>query len=154
MLAEVKVPEVGESITEGTLVQWFKEEGDIVRIDDPLFELETDKVTLEVPSEYAGRIRPLVAAGETVSIGQVVASIDTDAAEEAEVPAPHPAAEATTPPPAPSEGPPISPPAGLPQAAAKVAEMADRESLSPAVRRMVEEFQRSERSKQCSNYLR
>ena len=48
---------------------------------------------------------------------------------------------ATTPPAAPSEGPPISPPAGLPQATAKVAEMADRESLSPAVRRMVEEFQ-------------
>ena len=141
MLAEVKVPEVGESITEGTLVQWFKEEGDIVRIDDPLFELETDKVTLEVPSEYAGRIRPLVAAGETVNIGQVVASVDTDAAEEAEVPTLQPAAEATTPPAAPSEGPPISPPAGLPQASAKVAEMADRESLSPAVRRMVEEFQ-------------
>ncbi len=140
MLAEVKVPEVGESITEGTLVQWFKEEGDIVRIDDPLFELETDKVTLEVPSEYAGRIRPLVAAGETVNIGQVVASVDTDAAEEAKVPTPQPAAEATTPPAAQSEGPPISPPAGLPQAGAKVAEMADRESLSPAVRRMVEEF--------------
>ena len=140
MLAEVKVPEVGESITEGTLVQWFKGEGDIVRIDDPLFELETDKVTLEVPSEYAGRIRPLVAAGEKVNIGQVVASIDTDAAEEAEVPTPQPAAEATTPPAAPGEWPPISPPAGLPQASAKVAEMADRESLSPAVRRMVEEF--------------
>ena len=141
MLAEVKVPEVGESITEGTLVQWFKQEGDIVRIDDPLFELETDKVTLEVPSEYAGRVRPLVAAGETVSIGQVVASVDTDAAVEAGVPTPQPAAEATTPPAATSEGPPISPPAGLPQASAKVAEMADRETLSPAVRRMVEEFQ-------------
>ncbi len=141
MLAEVKVPEVGESITEGTLVQWFKEEGDIVRIDDPLFELETDKVTLEVPSEYAGRIRPLVAAGEQVNIGQVVATVDTDAAQEAAVPTPQPAAEATTPPAAPNEGPPISPPAGLPQAGAKVAEMADRESLSPAVRRMVDEFQ-------------
>jgi len=140
MLAEVKVPEVGESITEGTLVQWFKKEGDIVRIDDPLFELETDKVTLEVPSEYAGKIHPLVPEGETVNMGQVVANIDTDAAEEAEVPAPQSAAEATTPPAAPSEGPPISPPAGLPQAGAKVAEMADRDSLSPAVRRMVEEF--------------
>jgi 2-oxoglutarate dehydrogenase E2 component (dihydrolipoamide succinyltransferase) len=140
MLAEVKVPEVGESITEGTLVQWFKKEGEIVRIDDPLFELETDKVTLEVPSEYAGKIRPLVPEGETVHIGQVVATIDTDAAEEADVPTQQPAAEATTPPAASSEGPPISPPAGLPQAGAKVAAMADRESLSPAVRRMVEEF--------------
>jgi 2-oxoglutarate dehydrogenase E2 component (dihydrolipoamide succinyltransferase) len=140
MLAEVKVPEVGESITEGTLVQWFKEEGDTVRIDDPLFELETDKVTLEVPSEYAGKIKPMVPAGETVNIGQVVATIDTDAAEEAEVPPPQPP-EATTPPSAPAEGPPISEPAGLPQASAKVIEMGDRESLSPAVRRMVEEFQ-------------
>jgi 2-oxoglutarate dehydrogenase E2 component (dihydrolipoamide succinyltransferase) len=139
MLAEVKVPEVGESITEGTLVQWFKEEGEIVRIDDPLFELETDKVTLEVPSEYAGKIKPLVPAGETVNIGQVVATIDTDAAEEAEVPPPQPA-EATTPPAATVEGPPISAPAGVPQASAKVIEMADRDSLSPAVRRMVEEF--------------
>jgi len=146
MLAEVKVPEVGESITEGTLVQWFKKEGDIVRIDDPLFELETDKVTLEVPSEYAGKIRPLVPEGETVNIGQVVATVDTDAAEVAEIPAAQPAAEATTPPAATSEGPPISPPAGLPQADAKVAEMVDRDSLSPAVRRMVEEFQLDPRS--------
>lgn len=140
MLAEVKVPEVGESITEGTLVQWFKQEGDVVRIDEPLFELETDKVTLEVPSEYAGKIKPLVPAGETVTIGQVVATIDTDAAEEAEVPPPQPPAEAEKPTEE-AEAPPISPPAGAPQAGAKVIEMADRESLSPAVRRMIEEFQ-------------
>ncbi len=139
MLAEVKVPEVGESITEGTLVQWFKQEGETVRIDDPLFELETDKVTLEVPSEYAGKIRPLVPEGETVNIGQVVATIDTDAAEEAAVPAMQPPAEAETPPATQIEGPPISPPAGLAQVVAKAAETADRESLSPAVRRMVEE---------------
>ncbi len=139
MLAEVKVPEVGESITEGTLVQWFKQEGDIVRIDDPLFELETDKVTLEVPSEYAGKIKPLVEAGETVSIGQKVATIDTDAAEEEEVSTQPPPPEATTPPDTQDDGPPISPPAGVAQAKAKAAEAADRESLSPAVRRMVEE---------------
>lgn len=141
MLAEVKVPEVGESITEGTLVQWFAEEGNIVRIDDPLFELETDKVTLEVPSEYAGKVHILVATGETVNIGQVVATVDTDAAEEAAVPSLQPAAEAATPPVTQVEAPPISPPAGLPQVVAKAAEMADRESLSPAVRRMVDEFE-------------
>jgi 2-oxoglutarate dehydrogenase E2 component (dihydrolipoamide succinyltransferase) len=140
MLAEVKVPEVGESITEGTLVQWFKQEGDIVRIDDPLFELETDKITVEVPSEYAGRIKPLVPAGRTVKIGQVVAAIDTDAAVEADVPPPQPPAEAEKPAAAQTEAPPISPPAGAPQAGAKVIEMAERESLSPAVRRMIEEF--------------
>jgi 2-oxoglutarate dehydrogenase E2 component (dihydrolipoamide succinyltransferase) len=141
MLAEVKVPEVGESITEGTLVQWFKVEGDIVRIDDPLFELETDKVTLEVPSEYAGKIKPLVAAGETVQIGQLVATIDTDASQEVAVPTVQPPAEATTPPAVQGDAPPISPPAGVPQASAKVIEMAERESLSPAVRRMIEEFE-------------
>ncbi len=140
MMAEVKVPEVGESITEGTLVQWFKQEGDIVRIDDPLFELETDKVTLEVPSEFAGKLHPKVEAGETVTIGQVVATIDTDAAEEAEIPPPQRPAEAKTPPGTQEEGPPVSPPAGGQQAGAKVVEMADRGALSPAVRRMVEEF--------------
>jgi len=140
MLAEVKVPEVGESITEGTLVQWFKEEGDVVRIDDPLFELETDKITLEVPSEYAGRIHLLVAADEKVNIGQVVATVDTDAAQEAAVPTQQPPPEAITPPSPVTDGPPISPPAGLQQATTKVAEMAERKSLSPAVRRMVDEF--------------
>jgi 2-oxoglutarate dehydrogenase E2 component (dihydrolipoamide succinyltransferase) len=140
MLAEVKVPEVGESITEGTLVQWLKEEGDIVRIDDPLFELETDKITLEVPSEYAGRIRLLVAAGEKVNIGQVVATVDTEAAQEAAVPTQQPPPEAVTPTSPQPDGPPISPPAGPQQASTKVAAMADREALSPAVRRMVDEF--------------
>ena len=140
MFAQVKVPEVGESITEGTLVQWFKEEGDIVRIDDRLFELETDKITLEVPSEYAGKIHIEVPAGEKVSIGQVVATIDTEAAQEAAVPPRQPLAEAAYPPAPLSEAPPISPPAGLPQASAKVAQMARTGSLSPAVRRMVDEF--------------
>ena len=140
MLAEVKVPEVGESITEGTIVQWFKAEGDIVRIDDPLFELETDKVTLEVPSEYAGKLRIQVPAGEKVAIGQVVANIDTVAAVEAEVAPPQPPAAAAAPALAETEAPPISPPAGLPQAGAKVAGMARGQDLSPAVRRMVEEF--------------
>ncbi len=140
-MAEVKVPEVGESITEGTLVQWYKEDGDIVRIDDPLFELETDKITLDVPSEHAGKIHIQVQAGEKVSIGQVVATIDSEAAQEAETPPPQRPAEAKTPPGAQEEGPPISPSAGVPQATAKVVEMVDRESLSPAVRRMVEEFE-------------
>jgi 2-oxoglutarate dehydrogenase E2 component (dihydrolipoamide succinyltransferase) len=140
MLAEVKVPEVGESITEGTLVQWFKKEGDLVRIDDSLFELETDKVTLDVPSEYAGKIHIEVPAGEKVSIGQVVATVDTEAAQEAAVQLPLPPTEAASPLTPFSEAPPISPPAGLPQASAKVAQMVRGESLSPAVRRMVDEF--------------
>ncbi|MEW6439691.1 MAG: 2-oxoglutarate dehydrogenase complex dihydrolipoyllysine-residue succinyltransferase [bacterium] len=88
MLADVKVPEVGESITEGTLVEWFKQSGDFVEIDDPLFELETDKVTLTVQAESAGKLEILVPGGERVKVGQVVARIDTAAARPAAGPAP------------------------------------------------------------------
>ena len=78
---EVKVPEVGESITEGLLVQWLAEDGGAVEADDPLFELETDKITMEVPSPVAGRVTVEVAAGQTVQVGQRVGTIDTDAKE-------------------------------------------------------------------------
>ncbi|MFC1610261.1 2-oxoglutarate dehydrogenase complex dihydrolipoyllysine-residue succinyltransferase [Myxococcota bacterium] len=82
MIVEVKVPEVGESITEGLLAEWHKGTGEVVQTDDPLFELETDKVTMTVSAEAAGRLTTNVAAGTTVIVGQVIASIDTDAAEE------------------------------------------------------------------------
>jgi len=81
MITEVKVPEVGESITEGVLLQWFKHDGDAVQEGESLFELETDKITVEVPAECSGRVQTLVEAGATVSIGQVVARIDSEAAQ-------------------------------------------------------------------------
>ncbi len=75
---EIKVPEVGESITEGLLVEWTKKEGEMVAVDDPIFELETDKITMTVTAEKAGRLHIDVQAGETVQIDQVVGRIDAE----------------------------------------------------------------------------
>ena len=80
MLVEIKVPSVGESVTEATLAEWFKKDGDTVQKDEPLFVIETDKVTLEVVAETDGVLSIKVQAGETVAIGEVVGTIDTEAA--------------------------------------------------------------------------
>ena len=76
-LIEIKVPSVGESVTEALLAQWFKKDGDAVRKDEPLFVLETDKVTLEVTAEAAGVLSVKVPDGTTVKVGTVVGAIDT-----------------------------------------------------------------------------
>jgi 2-oxoglutarate dehydrogenase E2 component (dihydrolipoamide succinyltransferase) len=88
MLVEIKVPSVGESVTEAILAQWYKNNGDPVKKDEPLFVIETDKVTLEVVAEAEGILSITVAEGETVAIGTVVGTIDTEAA-------PKPTAEPT-----------------------------------------------------------
>jgi 2-oxoglutarate dehydrogenase E2 component (dihydrolipoamide succinyltransferase) len=80
MTIEIKVPSVGESVTEALLAEWFKQDGDAVAKNEPLFVLETDKVTLEVEAEAGGQLKILVAEGETVAIGTVVGEIDTEAA--------------------------------------------------------------------------
>jgi 2-oxoglutarate dehydrogenase E2 component (dihydrolipoamide succinyltransferase) len=77
MSREVKVPSVGESVTEALLVQWLKNDGDTVKADDPLFVIETDKITLEVTADTDGELNIKVGEGETVSIGTVVAVIET-----------------------------------------------------------------------------
>lgn len=64
------------------MIEWFKQDGQVVAKDDVLFELETDKITMQVEAEASGRLRVAVAAGSTVEIGQVVASIDTEDAAE------------------------------------------------------------------------
>src|SRR5476651_2313557 len=79
MAIEIKVPSVGESITSGILGVWSKPDGAYVKAGDPLFEIETDKVTSEIVAESAGLLKHLVKAGDTVQIGQVVASIDEKA---------------------------------------------------------------------------
>ncbi|HYC70911.1 MAG TPA: biotin/lipoyl-containing protein, partial [Opitutaceae bacterium] len=79
MALDVKIPPMGESITSGILAKWHVKEGDVVKKDQPLFELETDKITSEGTAEAAGRISLKVAAGTEVKIGQVVASIDETA---------------------------------------------------------------------------
>ena len=88
MPIEVKVPTVGESITSGVLGVWNKPDGAYVKAGDPLFEIETDKVTSEVVAESAGLLKHLVKAGDTVQIGQVVANIDEKAPAPAEAAAP------------------------------------------------------------------
>jgi 2-oxoglutarate dehydrogenase E2 component (dihydrolipoamide succinyltransferase) len=78
MAHDVKVPSVGESVTEALLVQWLKNDGDTVKADEPLFVIETDKVTLEVTADTGGTLNIKVKEGETVAIGTVVAEIETD----------------------------------------------------------------------------
>jgi len=69
-MATVTMPQLGESVTEGTIIQWLKQPGDAVRIDDPLCEIETEKVTAELPSEFEGTMgQILVPQGETVEVG-------------------------------------------------------------------------------------
>ncbi len=79
MALEVKIPLVGESITEVTIAEWLKADGDYVEIDEIFVELETDKATQEFPAEASGILKILVEAGETVEVGAVIATIDTDA---------------------------------------------------------------------------
>jgi 2-oxoglutarate dehydrogenase E2 component (dihydrolipoamide succinyltransferase) len=78
-LIEVKIPPMGESISSGVLAKWHVNDGDTVKKDQPLFELETDKITSEGTAEADGRVTFKVAAGNEVKIGQVVATIDTAA---------------------------------------------------------------------------
>ncbi len=76
MAFEFKIPEVGESITEGLLVEWSIDDGGIVAVDDPVLVLETDKITMTVTTDRGGQLSILVPAGETVEVGQIVATID------------------------------------------------------------------------------
>ncbi len=82
MSIEIKVPSVGESVSEAVLAQWFKKDGDHVRKDEPVFLIETDKVTLEVVAESDGVLKILVQEGETVPIGAVVGNIKAEIKEE------------------------------------------------------------------------
>src|SRR5882762_4225220 len=79
-LIEVKIPPLGESISSGVLAKWHVKDGDAVKKNQPLFELETDKITSEGTAESAGKISLKVAAGTEVKIGQLVATIDESGA--------------------------------------------------------------------------
>jgi 2-oxoglutarate dehydrogenase E2 component (dihydrolipoamide succinyltransferase) len=133
MAVEVKIPEVGESITEGFLAEWSQPDGAVVAVEDPLLVLETDKITMTVNSEHAGKLTIMVPEGTTVEVGQVVASIDIDAADSSVVleAAVAPAPEAVKQPAAESPRPTAPAPAAPP----------DHSGLSPAVRRLVIEYE-------------
>ena len=80
-MADVTLPQLGETVTEGTITQWFKNVGDEIAEDEPLFEVSTDKVDTEVPSPVSGVIAELrVEEGDTVDVGAVVAVVTTDGA--------------------------------------------------------------------------
>jgi len=98
MATTIKMPQLGESVTEGTIERWLVKEGDTVEQYDPLFEVVTDKVNAEVPAEVAGKItKIMVADGETVQVGTPLAEIETNGAAAAEE---APAEEAAAEPPA------------------------------------------------------
>ncbi|HSO74536.1 MAG TPA: dihydrolipoamide acetyltransferase family protein [Blastocatellia bacterium] len=163
MSEEVKMPQMGESIAEGTIVRWLKQVGDSVKRDEPLFEISTDKVDAEIPAPASGVLTEIKAKeGETVAVNSVVAVIN---GEGAKPPASEPAAEAAPePPPAPSaptkeaapEAPPVPaakeqaappPPAAAPSQAdappprAEAGSVEERRQTrsSPLVRKIAEE---------------
>ncbi len=138
MSVEVVIPEVGESITEGILAEWSRGDGEVVSRDEPLLVLETDKITMTVNAAEPGRLAILVAAGETVQVGQVVATIDTavtapaTAASESKAPATETEPAAPSPGPGPSPVPPAAP-------SPPPSERSNERPLSPAVSRLVRE---------------
>ncbi len=80
MATDIRVPQMGESVTEGVIASWLKNEGDAVAVDEPLVEVETDKITVEVPAPVAGVLRKRSAAeGATVAVGDVIGEIDETA---------------------------------------------------------------------------
>ena len=95
-LLEVKIPPMGESISSGILAKWHVNDGDVVKKDQPLFELETDKITSEGTAESAGKISLKAAAGDEVKIGQVVATIDPAGSAQPAAASPKAAAAAPT----------------------------------------------------------
>ena len=123
MATEIKVPALGESVTEATLSQWLKKPGDAVAVDEPIASLETDKVAVDVPSPVAGVLSELkLAVGDTVEVGAVIALVEEGAVAAAVKPASAPA-------PAPTSAP---APTVAPEPAGDAAT-----TMSPAVRRAV-----------------
>lgn len=144
-MADVVMPQMGESIVEGTLTKWLKKVGDHVERDEPLFEISTDKVDTEIPSPVAGTLSEiLVQEGATVAVNSVVARIGDGAA--APAPAPAPAQEAPKPEPVAAPAPPPAPvaapvaaPAPAPEPVADLIEEDIAGPVSPLVRRMARE---------------
>ncbi len=121
-MTEIRVPTLGESVTEATIGKWFKQPGEAVAVDEPLVELETDKVTIEVPAPAAGVLSEIAAKdGETVAVGAVLGQIKDGAGAAKTATAAPPAAKPAAPP----------PPAAKP-AAAKTADA----PLAPSVRKL------------------
>jgi len=130
MILEIKVPNIGESITEVTLASWLIEDGEYVEMDQSICELESDKATLELPAEKAGVVKFVASVDDDLAIGDMVCTIDTSAAAPAKSAAPKEEAAAVTPPPAKESA---QKPAAPAPATAEV------ESLSPVAAAMIKE---------------
>jgi 2-oxoisovalerate dehydrogenase E2 component (dihydrolipoyl transacylase) len=131
-VAQVKMPQLGESVTEGTVDKWLKREGDFVKRDEPLVEVVTDKVNAEIPSPFEGKLIKIAATeGETVRVGSVIAQIETTGAGSTAAAAPVKEREAPTAAPSPAPA-----PAPAPVAAGNGGE---QHKLSPAVRKLAAE---------------
>jgi pyruvate dehydrogenase E2 component (dihydrolipoamide acetyltransferase) len=158
-MTDVVMPQMGESIVEGTLTKWLKKPGERVERDEPLFEISTDKVDTEIPSPAAGVLKEvLVEEGKTVAISTVVGRIEEGAGNGASAPAPAAAKQApappaaaspsaAAPPPKPAEPaaqpePPLvaEPPSQPPAAAAQADGDSQTGALSPLVRKMAREY--------------
>jgi 2-oxoglutarate dehydrogenase E2 component (dihydrolipoamide succinyltransferase) len=127
-MADITLPQLGETVTEGTITKWFKKVGDTVAADEPLFEVSTDKVDTEVPSPISGTLTEIrVAEGDTVPVGTVIAVVGVAGAAPAPAPAPTPVVAAPAPTSAPAPTPAQAPAA------------TSNKLLSPVVRRLVAE---------------
>ena len=137
-MADITLPQLGETVTEGTITKWFKKVGDTVAADEPLFEVSTDKVDTEVPSPISGTLTEIrVAEGDTVPVGTVIAVVGVAGAAPAPTPAPVVAAPVVAAPaPTPAPAPVVAAPAPTPAPAAAVI---SNKLLSPVVRRLVAE---------------
>ncbi|WP_262693941.1 2-oxoglutarate dehydrogenase complex dihydrolipoyllysine-residue succinyltransferase [Kordiimonas aquimaris] len=133
-IEDIVIPQMGESVAEGSIGTWLKQVGDAVAADEPIVEVETDKVAMEVPSPVAGvLIEQLVAEGDTVEIGALIARVDTEGAAAAKpAAAPAPAAE--------KAAPTAAAPAATPTPTPAAEQSKDLMPMSPAVRRMVEDY--------------
>ena len=137
-MADITLPQLGETVTEGTITKWFKKVGDTVAADEPLFEVSTDKVDTEVPSPISGTLTEIrVAEGDTVPVGTVIAVVGVAGAAPTLAPvvaAPVIAAPAPTPAPVVA-----APVIAAPVIQAPVPVAASNKLLSPVVRRLVAE---------------
>ena len=152
-MADITLPQLGETVTEGTITRWFKKVGDTVSADEPLFEVSTDKVDTEVPSPISGTLTEIrVAEGDTVPVGTVIAVVGAAGAAPAPTSAPAPVAAApapvavaptpvVAPAPAPAPAPVVvaPAPAPAPAVAAPAPVATSNKLLSPVVRRLVAE---------------
>ena len=152
-MADVTLPQLGETVTEGTITRWFKKIGDNVAADEPLFEVSTDKVDTEVPSPVAGVLSEIrVPEGDTVPVGTVIAVVGAAGSAPAPAPAPAaapaapapaapapaaPAPAAPAPTPAPEPAPAPAPPVAAPAPVAAASASSSSKLLSPVVRKLV-----------------